>query len=74
MRRHLRISTMRTLLLKAASSGSGRSFPAWIDAAEGGVAGCLGAEPRVRDALVLRLVAGRRAAGSGRFRHARVAV
>jgi hypothetical protein len=65
---------MRTLLLKAAQSGSGRSFPAWIDAADGGEAGCLSAEPRVRDALVLRLVAGRRAAGSGRFRHARGAV
>ncbi len=46
----------------AESSDSGyepRAFPAWIDASEFGLPHAC-AVPRVRDSLVLRLVAGRR--------------
>jgi uncharacterized membrane protein YidH (DUF202 family) len=52
-------SATRELLKKAASLAASRTFPAWIDASEyGGVQAC--AVPRIRDSLVLRVVAGRR--------------
>ena len=54
-----RVPTTRSLLRKAASLAISRTFPAWIDAADYGVA-CQFVIPRVRDNLVLRLVAGRR--------------
>jgi hypothetical protein len=54
-----RISSTGALLKKAASLAVSRSFPAWIDAAEYGVTPAT-VVPRVRDSLVLRLVAGRR--------------
>ena len=53
------MSATRELLDKAASIAASRTFPAWIDASEyGGTQAC--AVPRIRDSLVLRLVAGRR--------------
>jgi hypothetical protein len=46
-------------LREAATRAVSRTFPAWIDANEySGAQAC--AIPRVRDGLVLRLVAGRR--------------
>jgi hypothetical protein len=49
----------QALLQTAASIASSHTFPAWIDSAESG--GChRSVMPRVRDSLVLRLVAGRR--------------
>ena len=59
MRNIGRISATKTLLQKAASIAASRTFPAWIDSAESG-AGHRTVMPRVRDGLVLRLVAGRR--------------
>jgi hypothetical protein len=54
-----KISATRELLEKAASIAVSHTFPAWIDSTEYGcVQAC--AVPRVRDSLVLRLVAGRR--------------
>jgi hypothetical protein len=54
-----KMSATHELLNKAASIAVSRTFPAWIDASEyGGVQAC--AVPRIRDSLVLRLVAGRR--------------
>lgn len=59
----VKIAVARMLPRKAAMSAtaaSRRTFPAWIDANERGVAFCATAvTPRVRDALVLRAV-GRR--------------
>jgi hypothetical protein len=54
-----RVSTTRSLLRKADSIALSRTFPAWIDASEYGVASPF-VVPRVRDNLGLRLVAGRR--------------
>jgi uncharacterized membrane protein YidH (DUF202 family) len=59
MRNIGRISATKTLLQKAASIAASRTFPAWIDASEYGVASSI-VMPRVRDNLGLRLVAGRR--------------
>jgi hypothetical protein len=59
MRNITRISATRRLLRKAASIAVSHTFPAWIDAAEYGIASSL-VTPRVRDNLGLRLVAGRR--------------
>jgi hypothetical protein len=53
-----RISSTRTLLGRAASIAVSGTFPAWIDPTEYGVPSVV--VPRVRDNLVLRLVAGRR--------------
>jgi hypothetical protein len=60
MRHIVKISATGALLKKAASIAASRSFPAWIDASEYGVPPAV--IPRVRDSLVLRLVAGRRQA------------
>jgi hypothetical protein len=54
-----KISTTRTLLQQAASIAVSHTFPAWIDSAESGAIQ-RPVMPRVRDGLVLRLVAGRR--------------
>jgi hypothetical protein len=54
MRNIARISAAGTLLGKSASITVSRAFPEWIGAAPSVVT------PRVRDNLVLRLVAGRR--------------
>ena len=68
MRRPLKVKSLnsRVPLRAAALSASGaarRMFPAWIVADEGGVAFTARvAAPRVRDALVLRPVAGRKPA------------
>lgn len=59
----------RALLRKSAlsaSAASRRSFPAWIDSAEHGVAFTVKAvTPRVRDGLVLRTVLRRKAKAKG---------
>jgi hypothetical protein len=60
MRHIARISATGALLKKAAKLAASHTFPAWIDASESGVVPAT-VVPRVRDALVLRLVAGRRA-------------
>jgi hypothetical protein len=58
MRNIARISATGTLLGKAASITVSRAFPGWIhDEFEGAPSVVM---PRVRDNLVLRLVAGRR--------------
>ena len=59
MRHIAKLSATGALLKKAASIASSHSFPAWIDATEYGVPPS-SVMPRVRDSLVLRLVAGRR--------------
>jgi hypothetical protein len=59
MRHIARIKATGKLLKRAASIAASRTFPAWIDATEYGVAPST-VVPRVRDSLVLRLVAGRR--------------
>jgi hypothetical protein len=69
MSRSSKLSTPRTLLKKAAELAVSHTFPAWIDATEYGVVHAC-ATPRVRDSLVLRLVAGRRQARSAGFLHA----
>lgn len=57
-----KVSPSRLPLRKvAATLLAERQFPAWVDAAEGGVAYPLAVVmPRVRDSLVLRLVAKRK--------------
>jgi len=64
-----KLSVSRSLLKKAATLAVSHTFPAWIDASEYGVVHS-SAIPRVRDCLVLRLVAGRRSARPGSFLHA----
>ena len=54
-----KLSAAHALLQRAASIAASHTFPAWIDSAESG-AGHRPVMPRVRDGLVLRLVAGRR--------------
>jgi len=54
-----RLSATGSLLRTAASLAVSHTFPAWIDDGERGVAPS-SVMPRVRDSLVLRLVAGRR--------------
>ena len=58
MRHIARISATGALLKKAATLAASHTFPAWIDATEYGVSPAT-AVPRIRDGLVLRLVAGR---------------
>lgn len=62
MRRTVKVKALATRvpLRKAAlsaNSAARRTFPAWIDANEGGVAFPAKVMPRVRDGLVLRAVA-----------------
>jgi hypothetical protein len=56
-----KIGAARVLPRKAkvvAAASARRAFPAWIDASDRGVAfSAVGVTPRVRDGLVLRLVA-----------------
>jgi hypothetical protein len=59
MRHTARIAAPGALLKKAATIAASHTFPAWIDATEYGVPHST-VIPRVRDSLVLRLVAGRR--------------
>jgi hypothetical protein len=59
MRHIARITATGALLKRAARLAASHTFPAWIDACEGGVVPVV--VPRVRDSLVLRLVDGRRA-------------
>jgi hypothetical protein len=61
-----RIEAARALLRRAANLASPRGFPAWIDSSENGLPAPV-VMPRVRDALVLRLVAGRKVGRDGRF-------
>lgn len=61
MRRNVKVKALSTRvpLRKAAMSASAsarRTFPAWIDAADGATFSATAVKPRVRDALVLRLV------------------
>lgn len=68
MRHYSKISATKALISRA-SRVVGESFPAWIDASESGVvAACV--MPRVRDGLVLRLVAGRRQSRGRTLLHA----
>lgn len=69
MRHIARITATGSLLKRAASLAASQSFPAWIDAAECGVVPAT-AVPRVRDSLILRLVAGRRQARDRALIHA----
>jgi hypothetical protein len=69
MRHIVKISATSVLLKKAASLASSPNFPAWIDAAEYGVPPSF-VVPRIRDNLVLRLVAGRRQARERTLVHA----
>ncbi len=64
-----KISSTRALINKAASIAVSHAFPAWIDANDFAVAHS-SAIPRVRDGLVLRLVAGRRQERSKTLIHA----
>jgi hypothetical protein len=64
-----RISATHTFLGKAASIAASRAFPDWISPAPCG-AGSSVVMPRVRDSLVLRLVAGRRQDRARNFIHA----
>jgi hypothetical protein len=64
-----KLSASRSLLKKAATLAVSHTFPAWIDATDFGVVHS-SASPRVRDCLVLRLVAGRRSARPGPLFHA----
>ena len=67
--RHIVKISATSVLKKAASLASSPTFPAWIDATEYGVPPS-SVIPRVRDSLVLRLVAGRRQARERTFIHA----
>jgi len=69
MRHISRISATGALLKEAATLAASHTFPAWIDATESGVVPAT-VIPRVRDSLVLRLVAGRRQARERTFAHA----
>ena len=62
MRRAVKIKALSTRVpvrkaALSAGSAARRSFPAWIDAAEGAVAFTAKVMPRIRDGLVLRTVA-----------------
>ena len=76
MRRSVKVKLLapRALLRKSAltaTAASRRGFPAWIDASERTVAfPAVSVTPRVRDALVLRAVAKRKAAKSKGSSHA----
>ena len=65
-----KIANARVLPRRAAAAATvwaRRDFPAWIDAAERGVAfSATCVTPRVRDGLVLRLVAQKKRIGSSR--------
>jgi len=69
MRHSPRITATGALLKKAATIAASHTFPAWIDATEYGVPPST-VVPRVRDSLVLRLVAGRRQARERGLIHA----
>ena len=80
MRRPVVVKRLSARALKrrsavSASAAARRSFPAWIDAGDHGVALSSGLVlPRVRDALVLRLVSrgkGAKAKGGGHAGDAR---
>ena len=70
-----KLTPARALLRKAkvGLAASGRAFPAWVDAAERGTSfSAASVTPRVRDGLVLRLVAKKKKIGSaGRTSDAR---
>jgi len=59
MRNYERVSATGSILRKAASIAATRGFPDWISGADFGASASV-VMPRVRDNLVLRLVAGRR--------------
>jgi len=71
MHRTIRIAAARTLVLKTAAHYAPSRFVAWIDRGELGTRSVV--MPRVRNALVLRLVAGRRATVGRPLYHAAVA-
>ncbi len=56
-------------MMNSAAHASPRTYPAWIDSQDFGVAHAC-AVPRIRDGLVLRLVAGRRQDRTGPLIHA----
>lgn len=65
VKRHSARALLRKSALSA-SAASRRTFPAWIDSAEHGVAFTVkGVTPRVRDGLVLRKVIRRKAKVKG---------
>jgi hypothetical protein len=69
MHHSAKASSTRALFKKAATLAVSHTFPAWIDATEFGVIHA-SAVPRIRDSLVLRLVAGRRQERGGSLIHA----
>jgi hypothetical protein len=64
-----KIAAPRALLKEAARRAVSHAFPAWIDDSESGIAQP-SVMPRVRDGLILRLVAGRRRERSKNLFHA----
>ena len=64
-----KMPSTRAMLKEAATMAVSHTFPAWIDANDFSVAHSC-AVPRVRDSLVLRLVAGRRSARPRTLIHA----
>ena len=69
MNHSAKASSTRALFKKAATLAVSHTFPAWIDSTEFGVVHA-SAVPRIRDSLVLRLVAGRRQERTGSLIHA----
>jgi len=69
MNHSAKMSSSRALFKKAATIAVSHTFPAWVDATEFGVVHS-SAVPRIRDSLVLRLVAGRRQERGSSFIHA----
>ena len=69
MNRSSKVSSPQALLKNAAKLAVTRAFPAWIDSNDFSVAHT-SVIPRVRDGLVLRLVAGRRQERVRPFIHA----
>ena len=69
MNHSAKVSSTRALLNRAATLAVSHTLPAWIDANDFSVAHSC-ATPRVRDSLVLRLVAGRRSERSRPLIHA----
>jgi hypothetical protein len=69
MRHIAKVTATGALLKRAATFAASHPFPAWIDSAECGVPPST-VIPRIRDSLVLRLVAGRRQARERTLYHA----
>jgi hypothetical protein len=69
MNHSAKLSSSRALFKRAASIAVSHTFPVWVDSTEFGVLHS-SAVPRIRDSLILRLVAGRRQERGVSFIHA----